>query len=148
MNLIKTVIILGCLVLISCKGGNTPTEEELQLPDDFLTFFEKFHMDSAFQMERVIFPLEGVPSGLSEDQMVLLENFKWTKEMWVMHKPFRDEDNHFNRHFEIMSDGLIVERISVKGGNYGMERRFAKLGEEWYLIYYSGMNKLMETTEL
>ena len=39
-------------------------------------------------------------------------------------------------------DKLIVERIETIATNLAMERRFAKMGTEWYLIYYSGMNPM------
>jgi hypothetical protein len=36
----------------------------------------------------------------------------------------------------------MVERIVHQSGEYGMMRRFARLGGQWYLIYYAGLNSI------
>ena len=36
---------------------------------------------------------------------------------------------------------MVVEYIVHKNGKFGMERRFAKFGDEWNLIYYAGLNR-------
>ena len=39
---------------------------------------------------------------------------------------------------------MVIDQIMDARGMFGMQRRFAKIGEEWRLIYYAAMNPLGE----
>lgn len=127
------------LLFFACKDKPAADESMVDLPEDFKEFYYKFHTDSAFQMESIVFPLEGKPSGLSEDEIRYAGGFKWQKDVWKLHKPFDNEDNEFVREYELFGD-MVIEVIKVRGSSIGMERRFAKISDEWTLIYYSAMN--------
>jgi len=144
-NLINSTLLLALLIAllsVGCQSPTTPLEDQMsELPQDFLDFFERFHKDSAFQMESIQFPLEG--KKIEPDSTVDEANDGlWYPEKWVMHKPYKDEEGYFDREYEAFSSHLIVEYIRLKGGKIGMERRFAKLGDQWKLIYYASLNIL------
>ncbi len=103
-----------------------------KLPDDFHDFYNKFHTDSLFQMEHIIFPLEGLKKSKDSNEMIPV---KWEKNEWRMHRPFNDYEGTFERSFTNM-DGIITEYIRSTNGMFSLEKRYAKINGEWHLIYY------------
>ncbi len=141
----NTFVILSLCFFFCCKNTNTDQArntitQAATLPEDFEAFYDKFHSDSLFQIAHIQFPLAGYPahasSVLEED-----ESFSWKKKDWIMHKEFQNENREYDRRFEIISDGLIIETISHMPSDYKMQRRYSKSGEDWQLIYYMAMNK-------
>jgi len=61
-----------------------------------------------------------------------------------MHRPIDFQKSKFVQNFETLGDELIIENISDRDSGYGMMRRWAKIGGEWSLIYYVGINSLKE----
>jgi len=112
------------------------------MPEGFADFFKKFHRDSLYQMAHIVFPLEGMPAN-ADSTDVANNAFRWQPEGWVMHKPFNDMDDQFERKFVPLGNDLVIEQIKGVQGQYGMQRRFAREAEGWQLIYYAGMNKLL-----
>jgi len=106
---------------------------ENTLPDDFYPFYDRFHTDSLFQLERIIFPLKGIAK--SSDSTRIAEETLWQKESWVQHKPFNSHEGTFERVFTNIG-GIISEQISANDGLFTLEKRYAKLSDEWHLIYY------------
>lgn len=135
-----TLSAIAAIVLSAC--GN----KEPQLPSDFEEFYDRFHNDSAYQMEHIIFPLSGMPGGLNEESPID-DSFKWYPEFWELHRPMIDDDNEFIQQITILDEFTIVEIIRYRKTRFGMERRFAKMGDEWFLIYYVGMNLMTESSD-
>lgn len=106
---------------------------EKSLPDDFHKFYNQYHTDSTFQLERTLFPLKGLAQ--STDSTKIAEEVMWQKENWVLHKPFNDQNGTFERTFTNVG-GIITESISANEGMFTLEKRYAKLEEKWHLIYY------------
>jgi len=128
--------------LISCKDNKsssnvvTPTEG-IYDSKEFQEFYEKFSTDSLFQIEHIVFPLEGMRS-LQDSLDIPDPNFRWTQDKWKIHKSYDDMNGTFSREF-IDFAGIVVEKISDTSGQYTMERRFGKLSSGWHLIYYKEM---------
>ena len=110
---------------------------------DFNQFYEQFLQDSLFQVQHINFPLDGLP-----DNAVAygdtLGNFRWTAENWRMHRPIDFDKTKFEQNFQTLGDELIIENIIDPTVGYGMMRRWAKIGGEWSLIYYVGLNPIQE----
>ncbi len=119
---------------------NNDTEQGL--PEDFEAFYLKFHEDSLFQINHILFPLRGLPNN-ADSLVKVSKNFHWDLESWRMHKPFDNRSGSFRRNFSNLNNELITEDIYMKEG-FGMSRRFMKTNNDWYLIYYSAMNKIEE----
>jgi len=117
------------------------TETNEEMPTGFLAFYQRFHDDSLYQLEHIIFPLQGIPAE-ADSATIVDGRFRWQKEDWIMHHPIEDSRTQFSRNFKKINDEIVIENITVGGGQYGMQRRFSKSGEDWYLIYYAGMNRL------
>lgn len=140
---------ISCL-LFACKNdqsnganvGNTNVAPgEKQDLSEFYEFYNNFHSDTAFQMSRISFPLAGKPTQNAQTDSE--EKFYWQRENWAYHRPIDFETSPFKRRILPLGDDLIMEYITHEKMNAGMMRRFAKLGDEWHLIYYEGMQTLL-----
>ena len=129
------------LILICCYNCKTDNQKKAvaylgdELPEDFLAFYHDFHKDSLFQLEHIVFPLEGK----RPDTTGVLT---WQKESWIMHRSFKDM-GAFTRKFTNMN-GIVIENIEDNSGQYNMERRWSKLAGEWNLIYYREIGNISE----
>lgn len=144
MQHILIVFIAGTL-FFSCgqeqrEAPANTTTDLAKLPDDFKQFYQKFHSDSIYQMEHIVFPLEGLPDK-ADASIIASGNFKWQKEDWRMQRAVDFDLSDFTRKIVPVNEVMVVEYIVHKNGQFGMERRFAKLGDEWNLIYYAGLNR-------
>jgi len=135
--------------LPACKTDKAPTEEttppDAELPADFVAFFDRFHSDSAFQVDHIIFPLEGLPATLDVDTLPAGERYFWQRSDWRLHRPFADPSGEFENWFEKKDDRIIEHWIHMKGTAMYLYRRFAKLDNDWFLIYYQDMRPTAKT---
>lgn len=132
------------LLALGC-GSDTNTAEfeqatESSLPEDFKVFYQRFHSDSLYQMEHIMFPLEGLPDK-ADAATIAADTFRWTPENWRFQRSVDYEVSDFTRRIIPLNEVMVREYIVHKTGEFGMERRFAKIGGEWYLIYYAGLNR-------
>lgn len=123
---------LAALLLLGCKTRKADYS-------DFEQFYDQFMQDSSFQVQHINFPLEGLPDN-AVDYGEDLSTFRWTAETWRMHRPIDFEKTKMQQNFQTLGEELIIENIIDPNYGYGMVRRWAKLGGEWSLIYYAGMN--------
>lgn len=104
--------------------------------EDFEAFHEKFLADSAFQMSRINFPLQGWSA--NADSLTLAEGFFWQKSEWDIHKKVGNE-NDFKQQMNV-SDVLVKEifYMNISSSNIGYERRFMVDEKgKWRLIFYA-----------
>ncbi|MEN0003035.1 MAG: hypothetical protein AAF798_02785 [Bacteroidota bacterium] len=143
----KSILLLLCLSAISCQNTSAPQEAPSVPSDirtrfqDFADFYKAFHADSLYQVEHVNFPLEGLPAE-ADSATIMQSTFRWQKADWTMHRGFNVEGSEFQQDFLPLGDDLIIEKFVHPQSGWGIIRRFAKLDGEWYLIYYTGLNKI------
>ena len=127
--------IIGLLVF----GRNAQNDDDLpKNAEDFNAFYDQFLEDSLFQVSRITFPLEGLPSYAGEKEF---KSFYWTEENWEAHQKVNYDSTDFTQHFKDIGY-LIVETAHHPEG-WGLERRFKLDGDnKWYLIYYAGINRV------
>ncbi|MEY4904094.1 MAG: hypothetical protein RLZZ292_1909 [Bacteroidota bacterium] len=129
---------------LACKKKETNTTnnapQTVNLPTDFEAFYEKFHTDSLYQLQHISFPLKGVPMGA--DSMSLANGYYFQPEYWVLQHKVDFSDGKYTRDFQLLGENIVTETIMQTDEPYGMQRRFAKLGNEWSLIYYVAMNQV------
>ncbi len=130
----------------SCKPALPSSEHEAPapqsvdtLPSDFANFFKRFHEDSVFQLAHINFPLEGLPASLGDGDTLQHGRYFWQREDWKKHNRFTDPGGHFEQWYIVLNDRIIEHWIQMKGTNMYMKRRFAKLDDEWVLIYFQGL---------
>ena len=136
---IFSILFIGILVFFSYKNkkASTKTDNAAYNTEEFLIFYDRFSKDSVYQMEHIVFPLEGkkapVDSLYRDD-----DDFRWNTDGWILQKEYDDVDGTFSREF-LDINGLIIERIGDVSGKFTMERRFGRLSSGWHLIYYREM---------
>lgn len=141
---VASVLFLLLLLAESCQSKTSPTPSASEtaqdtLPRDFVTFFDRFHADSMYQINHITFPLAGLPDAQGDPDTVMTMRYFWQKENWKMHRPFTDPSQQFEQWFEILDTRIIEHWIHMKGTSLYLHRRFARLDNGWYLIYYAGM---------
>ena len=130
----RTLILILSISALTCKKRAEIRNPEPQIPEEFFGFYDQFHQDSVFQLEHILFPLSGIPA---EDSLKS-DTFTWTRDAWVMHKPFDNLGGTFKQSWYNVNS-VIIEKITDGSGRFTMERRWAKMGEEWLMIYYKEM---------
>lgn len=139
------LLIVPAALLFHCqRTADSEQEAPMEVPEgyqDFAEFYQRFHEDSLYQMDHIIFPIQGLPPRV-DSATLARDDFRWHEEDWKMHRPVNVED--FERTFIPYGEDLIVERIIHETGEYGMVRRWAEINGEWYLIYYVAMNRLQK----
>lgn len=135
------------LLVFACKNqpadntGSLPINADEELPEGFSDFYQRFHLDSAYQMEHIIFPLEGIPDN-ADLETIQSATFRWQKENWQLMRPVDYQMSEYRRDFIPLTREMVLERIIHKSGEFGMVRRFAIISGDWHLIYYAGVNRL------
>ena len=143
-----SIYIFMALIFTNCNRKKEVKESlskevTKELPADFVTFYEKFHQDSAYQIAHIIFPLEGYPSQV-DSATVAEGTFRWYADTWRMHKMAGFTSSDFTRTFDQAIPGIVNETIRQNGTPFGMFRRYYKRGDDWFLIMYSDMNPMKE----
>lgn len=138
--------VLLCL-LFSCRNTTPPpgagkSVEFGQLPQDFRTFYERFHADSAYQMAHISWPLRG-ESTTQADSTAAPERklVSWEPAQWVIQHPVDFSTHEFKGEWELTGNDFVVERIRYAAANYGLERHFVRRDDgDWELMYYQDMS--------
>ena len=145
MRLSFAILLLAMAFFSACRPGTTENVNTRPGIDmtDFFNFYQSFHMDSAYQMDHIIFPLQGLPAD-ADSLTIAQNNFTWEQETWRLHYPIDFETSDFTRQITPLSDDIVVELIVHRSGQAGMMRRFAKMGDDWYLIYFADMNRIKQ----
>lgn len=132
-----------CTLLLGCAARQDSASAPrlpYDLPGGFAAFYEQFHKDSLFQMERITWPLAGQTGVSIDSNTVEVADVEWMPETWRMHRPADLDSGDYTQDFQMVGDFMVIERITTKVGNFGVERRFAHYGDgRWELIYYADL---------
>ncbi|MCF8244898.1 MAG: DUF4348 domain-containing protein [Saprospiraceae bacterium] len=146
----KYLPIFILFVFFACKNtADKPTAasadstETPELPAGFSDFYQKFHSDSVYQVEHIVWPLEGLPNN-ADSATVAAKTFRWMPEDWRMQHQFDFQVSEYKREIVPLTETIVMERIIHQSGQFGMIRRFAIIGGDWHLIYYAGVNRLIQ----
>jgi len=140
IRLIYCLSLIATILFISCRSENSTAEVadtiiEDCVPEDFLSFYLRFHADSLYQLDHIIFPLQ-----------VRADGSPWTRDNWKKHNYFDNRGGEFVQMFTHLS-GIIFEKIADRRGLYQIEKRYSKTGDSYQLIYYSVKNAFQESEE-
>jgi hypothetical protein len=141
ISIILSTSWLGCKDKKDSSDTVITESETIQdsLPRDFALFYDRFHTDSQYQMDHITFPLEGLPHASGDLDSLSTDRYFWQREEWKKHNHFNDPSGRFEHWYEVLDDKLVDHWLRIKGTDMVMHRRFAKLDDEWYLIYYAGL---------
>lgn len=134
----RTLVCIRLFFVLAATAGTSScgNDRAAPLPElppeyaDFPGFYQRFHADSAFQMAHIQFPLMGKS-----------DTSAWQVKEWTLHRPVDYDRSDFTREFTPVGEDILVEHIIHRMGDYGMVRRWARLGDEWSLIYYAERNR-------
>ena len=121
----------------------TSNEDLKTTIESFPDFYNRFHTDSVFQLNRISFPLPGFNSevhfsNLENASIQIIDgekvNYYWSKENWITHKPIELTSNI--RSEQEKSDSMIIERIYIPDSEFEIKRIFKLLRSNWFLVYY------------
>ncbi|MCB0568637.1 MAG: hypothetical protein KDC66_02690 [Phaeodactylibacter sp.] len=133
------------IALLGCKRGAPESSasgaEASASWQAFTDFYERFHQDSAYQMAHITFPLEGLPQG-ADSVTIASGTFRWTPENWAIQHGFNLQSSDYEHQLRPVGDDAVIEKFVHRTGDLAIVRRFARLGDEWYLIYYAGLNNV------
>ncbi len=143
------LLLAGFCTFIACNSGPQNAANAMSLSDvpevgakveNFKTFYERFHQDSAFQMERILFPLQGYKVMETDSQQVVAPHY-YQPEEWELFRPINPGVDGLERIFPAADESLVIERLYVTTGTlrYEIERRYLLQDKGWMLIFYSGL---------
>lgn len=121
-------LIFLCLIFLSaCHSSKQSLHSS---PEAFLPFYERFHQDSLFQVQRVLFPLDGY--SIEGGRIT-----SWSLEDWAMHKNgLNNIDTAVYKTERIEHPGKIKERIYQPHSGVLIERQFSLVKNKWFLSLY------------
>jgi len=143
MKLILTVFVFTFLI-VSCnnksseseKSGNSNSETSLvsENVEKFEEFYEKFHLDSAFQLSRIKFPIKGNYSDFDTTS-------NWTSENWELMKLTIDKVDTLEYRIEFeKKEKKVFEGVYCKDCGFSFECEFELIDNKWFLIYRQDNN--------
>lgn len=98
--------------------------------ENFSAFYQRFHRDSLFQMERLADPVDGYAIEGGSIQ-------SWQTNQWAMHKNgLSDVDSTLYRTERIVEPQLVRERIFLPNSSMLIERHFSLREKKWFLTFY------------
>lgn len=102
-------------------------------PEEFPVFYERFHSDSAFQMSRIIFPLQGL-------RQFGKEEIPWTADNWELMRTriYQVDTTQFKTKIK-QKKKYFEQTLWIEGTKFSSKRRFELRGNRWFLVYaYEG----------
>ena len=125
---LSMIIVLG--LSVSCKKTITVGS----IDESFDTFYDQFHADTAFQLSRVKFPLEG-------EYVTIDGGESWTWDGWEPHVEKVTDISDPEYDTEITrKDTEVIDKVWLRDSGFSVERRFQKIKGRWYLVYYETVN--------
>lgn len=124
---IRYLLLLLCISCWACQGTKKVSAKK---QESFDVFYQRFHRDSLFQIERVRFPLNGyaIEGGRVSS---------WSKAEWVMHKNGLEAiDTAIYQTERFTQHEVLQERIYQADSGVLIERHFSLLQNQWFLTFY------------
>ena len=128
------------LCILACQSDNANYSAESEATAlEFQEFYDQFHADSSYQMAHIVFPLQGLPTN-ADSTTVAEGGFYYQASDWKLNQAFDEATTGFKSHFKMLAPQIIEETTVDRTGRFGMVRRWAKMSDEWMLIYFTGLN--------
>ncbi len=108
--------------------------------EDFNTFYKKFHTDSVFQLQRIIFPMSGF-EGIGDDNPFMKRKpFVWTRENWQLNYLPLKTDPNLKLVFKVMDSLKVEEQLYIPNTEFLNLRTFECKKGKWFLSNYYDRN--------
>ncbi len=116
------------------NGNAVQKSQKTAKVEDFDKFYDRFHVDSAFQMSRIKFPLKGASNNLDEST-------PWTSQNWQMLRTrIYDVDKNQYKVKYSKTETSFTQKVWIEGAGFCNECRFELIDGKWFLVYMSDEN--------
>ncbi len=132
------IILVLCISAFSCNSNknidNATNKDNISKTnskpmEDFNEFYERFHNDEIFQLDRIKFPVSGSYNDFDTVKY-------WTKENWGFIRFTVDEiDTTEYNAFLIKKDSIVIEEVNCKGCGYSAKLIFEIIDSKWYITH-------------
>jgi len=103
-------------------------------PEHFETFLQNFHADTAFQISRIVFPLQG--GRFYEENIHITE---WSQKNWECLKASPNEID--TTIFKVVSDSTTTSHSYIIGTlGIKITERYELIDNKWHLVYYEDIS--------
>ena len=125
------------LLITNCKSVDVNSKKNVPSTassEDFNTFYNRFHEDSAFQMSRIKFPIQGMYIDGNEEK-------KWDEKNWGLMKiKIYDVDKKQFKVYFKKTKKVFVQKVWIENSGFSSECRFKLTNKKWYLLYFLDQN--------
>ncbi len=130
-------ICLILFLLLNCKSSNKSASKFIDSKasiEDFSGFYDRFHIDSLFQISRINFPLKGVNMDVTNKKV-------WTKDNWPLMKAriYDIDTSQFKIEYK-KTENAFTQKFWLKDSSFGSEYRFELIDKKWFLVYAMDSN--------
>lgn len=139
-NIISLSAIIAILFLSSCGifNKNKGTETTRLKNETYEEFYQKFHSDMTFQVERISFTdkkIKSVPTLTGFNDEGKGKN-SWTSENWINHRAKMSSVDRNLYEVDIQKgDDKVVETLTAKDKSLFFTRTFQKIKGKWHLVH-------------
>ena len=109
----------------ACRSSRVATADE-----DLDAFYEQFMTDSAFQMNRIQFPLPGQKFTADVED----STYQWLREEWQILSQPQVDPVHFSRDL-LVTDTLATDEIAGKNSGFYFKMFYRPVKQRWHLVY-------------
>ncbi len=124
------MVIFICFTNCKAVKGKSPRNES----EDFVSFYNRFHQDSLFQVSRYKYPMGGkLLKGSVETA--------WTKQnMPLMLTKIYDVDTSEYQVVFKKTKKVFTQKVWIENSDFSSEYRFELIKSKWYLVYILDQN--------
>ncbi|MDD2278807.1 MAG: DUF4348 domain-containing protein [Bacteroidales bacterium] len=129
--LILTALISSCKAKQATKNTYTSS---ISSDENFDKFYNRFHADSAFQISRIVFPLDGMYTNGHEEK-------RWDKKNWVIIKTriYDIDTTDFKVDYK-KTENTFTQKVWVENSGFASQCRFELIKKKWHLVYFLDQN--------
>lgn len=134
MSKYKNLLGFSALVLVVLIWSSCGSQRRFLGTEDFDTFYQRFHIDSAFQYSRLNFPLQGKKINSNGE-------VEWTPNNWmpITIPVFETDTSVFEVRYE-RGKNTFTQKSWVDSSGFSVEYRFELLKRKWFLVYALEVN--------
>ena len=123
-------ILLALLLGIAASSCRSPRSAQGAVANEaFAPFYSRFLTDSAFQMDRVRFPLPG--QKFTEE--VADSAYRWQRSDWRMLREPQLDSTQFSRNLTV-SDTLVTDEIAGVNSGFYFRMDYRPVNKQWHLV--------------
>ena len=120
------------MILKHCNGPTSRSHVELE---DFDQFYDRFYVDSAFQLSRIQFPLAG--ESIKGDQQITYTPANWI----ILKTKIQDIDSTQHEVAYERTDSTFIQYFGLPSSGFYRRYQFEVKGDgKWNLVYVDSSN--------